>query len=592
MQVEKYFVNKEFLASVIPNYRLRDTQLEAAKFISDALASYDNALLEAPTGSGKSMAYLIPAIDSGKKVIISTKTKQLMNQLLYKDLPTIQGLISNSYTIAELKGRKNYLCLYRFYKYVMPNIAYYSDVIEWFEGIKDDIVLIPYTKFDYELCNLMSADRYQCSYSKCNFYDECSFYKAKDLANVSDMIITNHHLLLSDMALKMKDGITGIFDFRDHIIFDEAHSLPDIFIQYAGAELSLFSILLFMRENKLSLSIETIAFIEDAYFNIIKKIDQYGDKFKYDKIQPDIASFLSLGERIVSDTSDDELIEGYNRYLSQLNIIDSDLEGLRYVEHNNHRLTVKFAPFSIKDTFYTSLQKVAASSVFVSATLSVAGEFTYFIKETGIRPDTKSLMLKSIFDYKKQGRLFITDGYNKKQKEATYIELAASSNGSILIIVNSIDQMQNIYELLKSTIKNKKIISQRELILSELDFNEDIVLIGVAILREGIDLSRGNFKIVIIDKLPFEYPNDLYLSSKADKIEEDGGNRFRDFFLPRAVIYFNQAIGRLIRHEDDKGVWVIFDDRVVTKSYGKYFITTLSEVDRLNSVSDVIGFVS
>ncbi len=594
MSIERYFKDKEFLPSLIPNYNLRETQLEAAKAIYSSIEKFENALIEAPTGSGKSMAYLISSIHSNRKVLISTKTKQLMSQLLHKDIPSIASLIPDGYTIAELKGRKNYLCHHRFYKYIMPNVAYYLDAIEWFDSVESEaVVLIPGSKFNKEVIDLMSADRYQCLYSKCSFYDVCSFYRAKDIANNADMIITNHHMLLSDIALKATEGVAGIFDFRDHIIFDEAHSLPDIYAQYAGAELLLFSLILFFRDNKTLMSIDTLMKIEELYFEIVKKVESKNlDRFLYEVIEDEVKSFMAVCDAVVRDADDEEFLDTFLRYYSQMEIINSGEEGLRHVDRIGHRLVVKFTPFSVSDKFSGSLNKLAVSSVFLSATLSVGGNFDYFMKETGISKDCNQLILKSAFDYKKQGRLFVSKDLTARLKDELYVKLCSKSSGSVLIIANSIDRMRYLSELLKKEVKNKRVISQDEVTLSKLDLDSDVILVGVAIVREGIDLSRGDFRSVVIDKLPFEYFRDLYLSSKVEVLERDGGNGFRDFFLPRAVLYFKQSIGRLIRHESDSGVWLVLDERILTSSYGKYFLSVVEGVDRLDDMDKVLEFIN
>jgi ATP-dependent DNA helicase DinG len=226
------------LPAVLDGYHPRSTQIIAATMIDDTLRAYSNAVIEAPTGCGKTMAYLIPVYAQGKRTIIATKTKQLMNQLFMKDIPTVRQLFGDR-SVATLKGRKNYFCPHRFHKWIYPNSIYYKDVIDWYESRTDDFSELPKGLFDVQILDKISADSNQCIYSKCAFSGSCPFNIAKDIANSANIVITNHHLLLTDIAMKAEESYGKIFDPTDHIIFDEAHSIPDIYAMYAGVELSV-----------------------------------------------------------------------------------------------------------------------------------------------------------------------------------------------------------------------------------------------------------------------------------------------------------------------------------------------------------------
>lgn len=591
MSIEKYFTKSEYLPSALKGYRPRPVQIEAARIIDESLSGFKNAVIEAPTGSGKTMAYLIPAFDCGRKIIIATKTKQLMSQLIFKDVPAVQKFLGQNKIVRTLKGRKNYFCPERFYRLVMPFSVYYPDAINWYEKASlDTIGEAPWGLLDNEVCNLLTADRFQCKGSKCPYYDDCPFYIEKALANAADIVITNHHLILSDMALKSGSSPGGVFDFRDHAIFDEAHAIPDIFAQYAGAELSLFSIVLFFKENKDKFTIAITEIIQDMYFKLSTKT--LDGRCLYETVRDDVANFIAFCSETVENLKDDELREEFSRYIWSFEGIEGAEEGLRILEKSEHRLTLKFIPFEVGETFVSGLKKSVLSSVFISATLSSGGNFDYFIKEIGI-PEDDCVVAKmpAAFDFKTQAKLYVPKDFDSKDKDALYVGFVSKVKGSVLVICNSLDRMRRVGEILKFAIRDKKVLFQTDVSMGNFDMSEDIILVGCASLREGIDLSGGTFRCVVLDKLPFEYFKDLFLKSKAEKVEREVGNPFINFFLPRAVLYFKQTAGRLIRHEDDRGVWAVFDERILTEKYGKYFLDVLDNVDILRTHEEALQFI-
>ncbi len=262
------------------------------------------------------------------------------------------------------------------------------------------------------------------------------------------------------------------------------------------------------------------------------------------------------------------------------------------MQKNNTVLTLKFIPFEAGADFVSGLKDAALSSIFVSATLSSGGNFEYFLKETGLDGSCETHILENVFDFHQQGRLFVPNISSFKEKDKVYKELISNMSGSALIICNSLERMQYIEQFLRRLKINKKIYTQSDVNIGELDFcNEDMVLIGSATLREGIDISGGGFKAVILDQLPFEYHKDIILQSKAEQISENSAKSFIDFFLPRAVLYFKQAVGRLIRHEDDYGLWVVLDNRILNKNYGKYFLDVIYNVEIIEDIEKALYFI-
>lgn len=595
MSISHFFLEDKYLTSVIPEYKNRATQIEMADIIDSALSDYINTCIEAPTGSGKTMAYLIPALSSSNRIIISTKTKQLMNQLLYKDIPVAYKIVGRDRKISSLKGRKNYFCPYRYFKFINFKASFYLDAVTWYEENSKYGMIIeaPWGQLDNDVCSLMTADRYQCIRSKCIYYEECAFYIQKKEANEADIVITNHFLLLSDIAMKSKDSFGSVFTYRDNIIFDEAHSIPDIFSLYAGVDFILSSLMIFIYENKDIIKHDRVDKIYKEYIKIIDKVKQ--PKEFYEPLQEDFNKFIQLISDIVLSIDDEELKSEYGGYLSLYKEFNSDKEGIRLIEKtmqkNNIVLSLKYIPFEVGYDFLLGLKEATTSSIFVSATLSSGGNCEYFLKEIGLIENCQTYILNNVFDLNVQGKLFIPDVSTVAEKNSIYKQLFKNMHGSALIICNSLERVQYLDIFLKRLKLKKAVYTQHTINIGELDFcSKDIILIGSATLREGIDIS-GGFKVVILDQLPFEYHKDIVLQSKANNISDSPSKSFIDFFLPRAVLYFKQAIGRLIRHEDDYGLWVVLDNRILNKNYGKYFLDVLSNVEIIKDIEKALYFI-
>uniref|UniRef100_UPI0023562F8F ATP-dependent DNA helicase n=2 Tax=Flexistipes TaxID=2351 RepID=UPI0023562F8F len=286
---------------------------------------------------------------------------------------------------------------------------------------------------------------------------------------------------------------------------------------------------------------------------------------------------------------DDENYELYKKYRDKFkNIFNT--EGLRLIEPHKNSFSLKNLPLSVSDSFGESLGKICVSSIFISATLSVNGSFDYFCNELGLS-DVATKKVEGGGDFLKNGVCCIPEKefYGEKKLEA-YFSIIKKLEGGCLIIFNSLEMMNKVYNYLRMKKTGRQLILQTEVDLSQIDITAETVVLGCSIVREGIDFSGNNLKYVILDKLPFENISDVYLNARKEAFEKEYGNAFMNFYLPRAVIYFKQAVGRLIRHEDDNGAWIILDNRVLTKAYGKYFMDVLKDVQVCHRLSDLPSF--
>lgn len=586
--MDDIFLDPSKLPSLLPGYHPRPTQMKAASLIDDALYNYKNIVLEAPTGSGKTMSYLVPVFSQGKRTIISTKTKQLMQQLYLKDIPVMEELFAGR-EVALLKGRKNYFCPHRFLRWVYPNSVYYQDVIDWYNLQDGDACEIPVGLFDGSILDKMSADSRQCIYNKCNYFGTCPFYTARNKANAASVVITNHYLLLTDIAMKADDSFGTVFEPADHIIFDEAHSVPDIYSNFAGAELSLRRLVNTLLDYKDKLAFDKLNQLVALQDKIAACIPE--GKIPYSAVKESMYEFMDACNDLVETAAESDLTDEFNRWAMSFEVIDSDGEGVRFAEQRGRETSLRFIPLHSGGEFMEGLYRETLSSVFISATLTSNGAFDYFLRESGLDESTvTTVILPSVFNMRAQAKLLVPDVSDDK-KDETMTELVKSVRGSALIICNSVKRMEQLTRKLSEN-QDKVVFSQNDGDWSTFTSNENIVLVGCASLREGIDLAGGDFRCVIIDKLPFEYPHDPYLVMKAKAVEMEQGNSFINFNLPRAVLYFKQAAGRLIRHESDKGVLAVFDNRIFTRRYGSAFLEALGEMERAGTVAEASAFLN
>lgn len=585
MSVKKYFLEDEYLASLINNYRYRPYQVEFSEKIYDLLYSYKTFVAEAPTGYGKTLSYLIPIFELGRKTIISTKTKQLMNQILFKDISILKNIFGEErFKINSLLGRKNYFCHYRYGKYIVPYSDFYSDVVDWAESVFDKkVITVTNLGFDNEIISKITADSYQCIAGKCPYYSICSFYNAKELANSSDIIITNHHMLLADLAMRTKFDSFYNFDYVEHIVFDEAHSIVDIFPAYLGEELSFYSFINFAKDNRTFIGEEIFNNINSQYKNIVLKYKN-SNSFS-EKMETDCRHFIDELNKIFSKYLVDDEYSIFEKYKETFEKIYKN-EGVKIVETNHDNITIKNIPITSDKKFTEGLFNSCISSLMISATISFNGSFNYFFNELGLGDNVEKIQLSPPENFISQGKLFINSSFMEDidEKKEFYYELVKDMKGAAIIIFNSIAHMKEIYNFIEEHFKNKKLYYQTD-DLTNIIVDEDSIIMGCSILREGLDFAGKGVKYVVIDKLPFENISDIYVKAKIDHYENCYGNAFLNYYLPRAVIFFKQAVGRLIRNENDTGYWIILDGRVLTKNYGKYFLDVLKGAELVDKIS-------
>jgi ATP-dependent DNA helicase DinG len=587
--MEKYFLEPDLLASKLDGYYPRPTQIEAARLIDTAFKNCVNAAIEAPTGSGKTFSYLIPSFSQGKRIIISTKTKQLMFQLYRKDIPAVEQLFS-PLNVEMLKGRQNYVCLHRLYKYIYANSLYYTDVIEWYEASMADGALEVPRRFDSDVRDKISASSRQCLHNKCRHFFSCHFEIAKNRANKADIVITNHYLQLANMILSLDEDKRDLLAPADHIIFDEAHALSDIFPLFAGAEFRAKGVMNVFANHKSMIPFEEYREFETSAVRLWKIVAEQG-KNAYEDVREELKIYMDAASLMAKRLGDEDVLTELDGWLEAYYALEGGEDGLRYADAVKGDIFVRFIPKEFGETFMEGLENTAKSAVFISATLAANGSFDYFLNSLGLKErKIKTALFSRVFDMRKQALLYVPEYCPENEKNGVILKLAKAINGSILIICNSIARMEELISFLKSAQDKKDVVSQNDGNWHTYTDLGNIILIGCAVLREGLDLAGGDFKAVIIDKLPFENFREPYFVYRSDLVEQSVGNAFMNFSLPRAVLFFKQAAGRLIRHESDKGLLVVLDTRIVDKFYGKYFLDVLDNTRRTSSLKEAAEF--
>jgi len=581
MVLEKYFCEDRFLPSLIKNYRFRKHQADFSSKIFSLLEKYKNIIAEAPTGYGKTISYLIPIFELGRRTIISTKTKQLMNQILLKDIPVVQKIfLEKGLKVSNLLGRRNYFCHYRYSKFIQPYRDIYPDVIDWVDKVIDNrIIVVNGLSFDNEVMNKITADSYQCIAGKCPYFFQCSFYNAKDLANSSDIVVTNHHMLLADIAMRVKFDGNYNFDFAEHIVFDEAHSIVDIFPTYLGEELNFYSLYNFVKENR--------QFVGDGFYKYFTtQYRKLNDKLKNrtlisSELEDECQNLVEEMDKVFAASIPDEDYSVFERYKDTLSKVFKN-DGIKIVESYGDLFSLKNIPVRSGDYFSESLFKSCISSLMISATITFNGSFDYVIKELNLDGKCETIRLDPPENMIAQGKVYIHNEYNEnfEDKKVFYLDFFSKKSGATIIIFNSLTIMHEIGDLLSKCFPQRKVIFQND-DLQNIEIDDQTIIVGCSILREGIDFGGKGIKYLIIDKLPFENISDIYVKAKIDYYEKNYGNAFLNYYLPRAVIFFKQAIGRLIRNENDSGYWIIMDGRIKSKNYGKYFLEVLKGAEEV-----------
>lgn len=628
--IENYFGDSGVLAKALPGFESRPGQLQMAKAIGELINAEDAAfqhqtlLVEAETGIGKTLAYLIPSLLSGKKIVISTATINLQDQILQKEIPLLEKIVKDEVSALCIKGRQNYLCFYRWFLYKSsPQLTLYDDeniekIDKWLEetdyGDRAELDWLPdYSTFWPQI----SAKSHQCLGGDCPEAPNCFVNKLRRKAGSAQLLIANHHLFFSDLILR-QGGYGEVLPRYQGVVFDEAHHLEDTASSFFGRSFSQYQIFDLMSDierqadadlppsmgDKIILSSRGLKERIDLFTQIfpeqkgkfplvdfIEGYDGWYDEVKnicvgLERLEEELAEFEKLGEgwknlRIRVDDLLSSLME-----IGLPDVILEQGKQVHWYERKERALSLSTTPINVAENLRKTLYPHVQFCIMTSATLTTSGDFSYIRERLGVPEESCTLHYKSPFDYTNRTCLYIPDNSFPMPQDVDYQEslceqihqLLTISGGRALILCTSFRGLESITEYLEKYLEYPLLVqgrNSRQSLLADFREIEESVLIGVASFWEGVDISGDALRCVIIDKLPFEAPNDPVLQARLGDIRDNGGNPFYDFQVPRAILTLRQGIGRLMRSVSDSGILAIMDRRLYGKSYGKKFLRSL-----------------
>ncbi|MBX3684726.1 MAG: ATP-dependent DNA helicase [Rhodocyclaceae bacterium] len=638
-----HFSERGSLARAIPGFSARPQQVEMAARIGDALREHRVLVAEAGTGTGKTFAYLVPALLAGGKLIISTGTKTLQDQLFNRDLPTVRAALKVPVDVALLKGRANYVCPYhlerngREGRFQSPQDAADLRLIARFAEITQsgDKAECPEVPEDSAAWLSATSTRDNCLGQECQYYkDDCFVLKARKRAMEADVVVVNHHLFFADVMLR-DEGMGELLPAANAVIFDEAHQLPETASLFFGENVTTSQLLDLARDTRsetVAAARDFVALIdatralEKAARDLRLAVKAENARFGYTQMLGNdefMAALEALGGELDKFhqlvESQAERSEGLANCLRRTQEIQERLvtwrapeapEVVRWVEVFTQSLALNATPLHVSDVFRRQMGNQPKAWIFTSATLAVGSDFTHYLNEMGLSdldPPTETAVWGSPFDYGEQAMLFAPQGmpnpnspdYPERVAEVAF-PLIRAAQGRTFVLCTSLRAMRRIHELLAERIAREglalPILLQGEGSRSELlaRFRRlgNAVLVASQSFWEGVDVPGDALSVVVIDKLPFAPPDDPVLAARVDYLEKKGLNPFFVYQLPRTVINMKQGAGRLIRTEQDRGVLCICDPRMIDKPYGKRVWRSLPPMRRSRVTEEVVDFLA
>ena len=621
------------LSQNIKDFSPREEQLSMAQAVGDTIYNKSSLVIEAGTGTGKTLAYLAPVLLFNKKTIISTGSKNLQDQLFNRDLPAIKKALNFTGKIALLKGRANYLCLERLDQVIAQGVlgdksvlTDLSKVRKWNNSTKTgDFTECVELAEDSPIISQLTSTTESCLGTDCPNYSECYVAAARRKALNADLVVINHHLFFADMAVK-ETGFGELIPHAEVIIFDEAHQLPDIASQYFGQSLTsrqLFDLctdinIVYRTELKdmlqLGSSSDTLLkVVQDFRLLLGEENNTRGNwrefykqsavKKAFDLLQEKI-NFLSEVIKLTLGRSQtlDSIFERVESIKSQLKrLTETNIVGFCYwYEGNSRQFGLHITPLTVADKFGEQLKIKEAAWIFTSATLEVGGTFNHFCQRLGIEHATQKI-LHSPFNYPEQSLLCVPRYLPTTNKTHTLTSLGEmllpvieANKGRCFVLCTSYTMMRGLAEYFREK-SMLSILVQGETskgkLLEQFTYTSHSVLVATSSFWEGIDVRGDALSLVIIDKLPFTAPDDPLLKARIEDCKLQGGDPFNDIQIPEAVITLKQGVGRLIRGVSDRGVVIICDNRLVMRNYGKTFLKSLPNSSRTRDLNKVIQFL-
>ena len=624
------------LARAISGYRIREQQLDMAERIAAAIKGCSVFIAEAGTGTGKTFAYLVPALQSNGKVIVSTGTKTLQDQLFNKDLPMVRDALKAPVKIALLKGRANYVCPYHLQHAIADGrfltredaadarrISVFAKTTQ--SGDKAECIEVSENS---PVWGHATSTRDNCLGQDCPDYKECFVMLARREAMAADLVVVNHHLFFADVMLR-DEGMAELLPACNTVIFDEAHQLPEVATLFFGDTVSTAQVLDLARDTRaeaLTSARDCLALpesskkLEKAAKDLRLAVGVDTGRFSYGQLEekPEFANSLKALEDEVAAfaallETQAERAEGLEKCWQRATELAQrlgqwrnlkDLSYVRWAEAFTHSLQLTSTPLNVAEIFRKQMGGHPRAWIFTSATLAVQGKFHHYCAELGLG-DPDSACWHSPFDYDNQAILYAPLGmpdpnawnYTDAVVDAAWPAVKAA-NGGAFFLCTSLRAMRRTHELLKAKLEDENIDmpllvqgeGSKNDLLQRFRHHGNSILVGSQSFWEGVDVRGEALSLVVIDKIPFAPPDDPVLSARIEQMKKEGRNAFMEYQLPRAVINVKQGAGRLIRDENDKGVLMMCDPRLISKPYGRRVWQSLPPMKRTRELQVVLDF--
>lgn len=615
----------------VPGFAPRPQQQEMAEAVATALADHVTLIAEAGTGTGKTFAYLVPALLSGKKIIVSTGTKALQDQLFHRDLPVVRGALGVPVTVALLKGRANYLCLHRLLLTESEGRFHSREqadeivrVRAWTGRTKTgDVAELTDIAEDASVWPLVTSTNDNCLGQECPSYNDCHVLKARRAALEADIVVINHHLFFADLALR-EEGFGELLPAAQGVILDEAHQLPETATHFFGVTLSSRQLLELARDAVAEQIKEAgeMTGMSNASEQLEKGVrdlrlalgvEERRGAWREIKTQTHVTQALvcvrekleALSQLLETAAPRGKGLENcWRRAVQLLEHFDQATEShtdqhVHWFETFPRSFAIHRTPLNSAEIFRTHLVKQKCAWIFTSATLTVGNRFEHFAERMGLE-DAMMKRWDSPFDFAQQALLYLPtampDPADRRYTEAVIeaaLPVLKASGGRAFLLFTSHRALRAAVELLEHRIPFPLLVqgsAPRAELLNRFRALGNAVLLGTSSFWEGVDVRGEALSCVIIDKLPFASPGDPVLQARLEAIREQGGNAFLDYQLPQAVLTLKQGVGRLIRDSTDRGLLMLCDPRLLEKSYGKIFFDSLPPMPRTRNLEDVQRF--